>query len=162
MNSQKGEKNLESSYMLFNIVVYVYIFAFSLYSSLNIFIVFAMHELRGNLYNFISFVIIKKGEIVGSKAHHSSFDDDKLMIIVLVILCSFSFRYLIKILVSVQLQQNIRSQILKLACVDSRTRASRSHQVFKEESSSWIKVWTKSLWRRRFSREDFQDLSLCL
>jgi len=28
---------------------------------------------------------------------------------------------------------------LKLARVDSRARASRSHQVLKEESSSWIK-----------------------
>ena len=26
----------------------------------------------------MSFVIIKKGEIVGLKAHHSSFDDDQL------------------------------------------------------------------------------------
>jgi len=42
----------------------------------------AMHELRGKLnfnpciYNFMSFVIIKKGEIVGPEALHSSFDDD--------------------------------------------------------------------------------------
>ena len=28
------------------------------------------------IYNSMSFVIIKKGEIVGSKAHHSSFDDE--------------------------------------------------------------------------------------
>jgi len=31
------------------------------------------------IYNSMSFVIIKKGEIVGPKAHHSSFDDDQLM-----------------------------------------------------------------------------------
>ena len=36
---------------------------------------------------------------------------------------------------------------------------SRSHQVLKEESSSWI----KSRWRGRFSKEDFQeDLSVSL
>jgi len=44
-----------------------------------------MHELRGSfyelifnpyIYNSMSFVIIKKGEIVGPKAHHFSFDDD--------------------------------------------------------------------------------------
>ena len=29
------------------------------------------------IYNSMSFVIIKKGEIVGPKAHHSSFDDEK-------------------------------------------------------------------------------------
>ena len=28
------------------------------------------------IYNSMSFVIIKKGEIVGPEAHHSSFDDD--------------------------------------------------------------------------------------
>ena len=28
------------------------------------------------IYSSMSFVIIKKGEIVGPKAHHSSFDDD--------------------------------------------------------------------------------------
>ena len=46
---------------------------------------FDMHELRGSFYELIfnpciydsmSFVIIKKREIVGPKAHHSSFDDD--------------------------------------------------------------------------------------
>ena len=42
-----------------------------------------------------------------------------------------SFRYLIKILVGVYLQQKIRSQFLKLARADSRARASRSHQVLK-------------------------------
>ena len=31
------------------------------------------------IYNFMSFVIIKKEEIVGPKAYHSSFDDDQLM-----------------------------------------------------------------------------------
>ena len=45
-----------------------------------------MHELRGAylkinfnpcIYNSMSFVIIKKGEIVGPKAHHCSFDNDK-------------------------------------------------------------------------------------
>ena len=28
------------------------------------------------MYNSMSFVIIEKGEIVGPKTHHSSFDDD--------------------------------------------------------------------------------------
>ena len=28
------------------------------------------------IYNFMSFIIIKKVEIVGPKAHHSSFEDD--------------------------------------------------------------------------------------
>ena len=31
------------------------------------------------IYNFMSFVIIKKEEIVRPKAYHSSFDDDQLM-----------------------------------------------------------------------------------
>ena len=44
-----------------------------------------MHELREAsmklnvnpcIYNSMSFVIIKKGEIVGPEAHHSSFDAD--------------------------------------------------------------------------------------
>ena len=53
------------------------------------------------IYNFMSFVIIKKGEIVGPKAHHSSIDDDNS--------CSYStndlvfnkFQIFIKILVGV-------------------------------------------------------------
>ena len=57
-------------------------------TSLNILLFIVMHELKGAsmklnfnpcIYNSMSFVIIKKGEIVGPKAHHSSFDDDKLM-----------------------------------------------------------------------------------
>jgi len=49
---------------------------------------------------------------------------------------------------------------LELARVDSRARASRSHQVLKRSLAHWIKVWTKSRRRRRFSREDFQE-DLC-
>jgi len=33
-------------------------------------------EIGSNIYNSMSFVIIKKGEIVGLEAFHSSFDDD--------------------------------------------------------------------------------------
>ena len=53
--------------------------------SLHIFMFIAMHELRGAsmklnfnpcIYNSMSFVIIKKEEIVGSEAFYSSFDDD--------------------------------------------------------------------------------------
>ena len=53
--------------------------------SLHIFMFIAMHELRGAsmklnfnpcIYNSMSFVIIKKGEIVGREALHYSFDDD--------------------------------------------------------------------------------------
>ena len=56
--------------------------------SLHIYLFIAMHELRGAslklyfnpcIYNSMSFVIIKKEEIVGPKAHHSSFYDDQLM-----------------------------------------------------------------------------------
>jgi len=45
------------------------------------------------------------------------------------ILCLINFRYLSKILVDIYLQK-IRSQGLKRARVNSRARASRSHQVF--------------------------------
>ena len=85
MNWQKGEKNLESLYMHVYILIYAYMFLFSLCISLNIYLFIAMHELRGSfyeanfnpyIYNSMSFVIIKKGEIVGPKAHHSTFDDD--------------------------------------------------------------------------------------
>jgi len=56
----------------------------------------------------MSFVIIKKGEIVGPKAYHPSFDDDQLMKLwLLMILCLISDRFLIKILVGVELQQRI-------------------------------------------------------
>ena len=56
----------------------------------------------------MSFVIIKKGEIVGPKACHSSFDDDQLMKLwLLMILCLISDRFIIKILVGVELQQRI-------------------------------------------------------
>ena len=53
--------------------------------SLHIFMFIVMHALRGAsmklnfnpcIYNSMSFVIIKKGEIVGPEALHSSFDDD--------------------------------------------------------------------------------------
>ena len=44
------------------------------------------------------------------------------------ILCLISFRFSIKILVGIKLQQKIQNQVLKLARVDSRARASRSHQ----------------------------------
>ena len=46
---------------------------------------YVMHKLGGAsmklifnpcIYNFISFVIIKKGKIVGPKAFHPNFDDD--------------------------------------------------------------------------------------
>jgi len=71
-----------------------------------------------------------------------------------------SFRYLIKILVGVQLQQKIRSQVLKLAPVDSRARASRSHQVLKRSLALWIITWTKSRRRRRFSRLESSFVSV--
>ena len=62
-----------------------YMFVFTLYISLNIYLFITMHELRGAsmkiifnscIYNSMSFVIIQKGKIVGPKAYHSSFDDD--------------------------------------------------------------------------------------
>ena len=70
------------------ILVYAYMFLFSLCTLLNIFMFIAMHELRGAsmmlnfnpcIYNSLSFVIIKKGKIVGPMAHRSNFDDDQLM-----------------------------------------------------------------------------------
>ena len=89
----------------------------------------------------MSFVIIKKGEIVGPKAHHSSFDDDQLMkLCILMILCLISDRFMIKILVGVELQQRILRQVLELAPVDSRAYASRTHL----EMSSVDCTWTKS------------------
>ena len=48
------------------------------------------------------------------------------------------------------------SQGLKVARVDSRARALRSHQVLKRILARWIKIWTKSRRRRRFSKEDFK------
>ena len=83
--TKKREKNLESLYMHVYIFVYAYMFVFSLCISLNIYFFIAVHELRGAsmklnfnpcIYNSMSFVIIKTGEIVGPEAHHSSFDDD--------------------------------------------------------------------------------------
>ena len=54
----------------------------------------------------MSFVIIKKGEIVGPKAYHSSFDDDQLMKLwLLMILCLISDRFMIKILVGAKLNK---------------------------------------------------------
>ena len=57
--------------------------------------------------------------------------------------CSYSTNDLVliqfQIFDCVQLQRKIRSQVLKLARIDLRTHASRSHQGLKEESSSWIK-----------------------
>ena len=53
--------------------------------SLNTLLFIDMHELRGAsmklnlnpcIYNSMTFVIIKKGENVGSEAGHSDFDDD--------------------------------------------------------------------------------------
>ena len=85
MIDKKGEKNFESLYMHVYIFINAYMFVFSLYNSLNIYLFISMHELRGSfyelnfnpcIYNSMIFVIIKKGEIVGPKAHHSSFDDD--------------------------------------------------------------------------------------
>ena len=78
------------------------------------------------------------------------------------ILCLISLRYVIKILVGVQLQQRISSQVLELASVDSRACASRPHQVLKRSLAHWIMVWTKSRKRRRFSSEDFLREDLCL
>ena len=74
------------------------------------------------------------------------------------ILCFYSFRYLIKILVGVLLQRKIRSQVLKLAHVDSKARASRSHQVLKKSLALWIKVLDqvkekKKIFKRRFSED---------
>ena len=53
------------------------------------------------------------------------------VVIVLMILCLFSLRYVIKILVGVYLQQRISSQVLEVAHVDSRACTSRPHQVLK-------------------------------
>ena len=63
--------------------------------------------------------------------------------LVLMILCLFSLRFMIKILVGVQLQQRIQSQVLELARFDSRSYASRPHQVLKRSLAHWIKFWTK-------------------
>jgi len=41
---------------------------------------------------------------------------------------------------------------LELARVDSRACALRLHQVLKRSLAHWIKFWTKSRRRRRFSR----------
>ena len=49
---------------------------------------------------------------------------------------------------------------MKLARVDSRAHASKSHQAPQRGVSLMNQVWTKSKWRRRFSREDFQE-DLC-
>jgi len=64
------------------------------------------------------------------------------------ILCSLKFQLfyqdLSRLLVS--------TKDLKLAHVDSRARPSRSHQVFKEESNSWIKFGSS-----QDREEDFQE-----
>ena len=74
-------------FMLVSMFISIYLHT-CLCASLHIYYLCVMHELRGSfldallnpcIYNFMSFVIIKKGEIVGPKAHHSSFDDDQLM-----------------------------------------------------------------------------------
>jgi len=75
----------EFIYVCLIFVVYAYIFGlvYTLYLISLLFI--TMHELRGvsmklifnpYIYNSMSFVIIKKREIVVPKAHYSSFDDD--------------------------------------------------------------------------------------
>ena len=69
------------------------------------------------------------------------------------ILCLISVRYFIKILVDVLLQQKIRSQILELARIDSRARASKIASSTNEES--WIKFGSS-----QDGEENFQDLSL--
>ena len=80
---KKGEKNF-GVYACLSPCLCIDV-CFVLCTSLNIFIFIVMHELRGAsmkfnfnpcIYNSMSFVIIKKGEIVGPKAHRSSFDDD--------------------------------------------------------------------------------------
>ena len=68
---------------------FMHVYAFSCFKCFNIHCILSlfidMHEFRGAslklyfnpcIYNSMSFVIIKKGEIVGPKAHRSSFDDD--------------------------------------------------------------------------------------
>ena len=72
------------------------------------------------------------------------------------ILYLLSFIYSIKILVGVYLQQNIRSQVLKPSHVDSRAHASRSHQVLKEESSSWIKFGSSQDEEENFQEKIFK------
>ena len=69
-----------------------------------------MHELKGAsmklifnpcIYNSMSFVIIKKGEIVGPKPITLVLMILTHVVIVLMILCLISLRYLLKILVGV-------------------------------------------------------------
>jgi len=56
----------------------------------------------------ISIVFITRHATVGPKAHHSSFDDDQLMkLCLLMILYLISDRFMIKILVGAKLQQRI-------------------------------------------------------
>ena len=83
--AKRGEEFGE--FMHVYLLVYAYVCKV-LCTSLNILMFIAMHELRGAsmklifnpyIYNSMSFVIIKKGEIVGPMAHHSSFDNDQLM-----------------------------------------------------------------------------------
>ena len=102
MSDKRGERNLKNVVeficmfiFTFGICIYVFVYVkgekcsslMHVYveHSLHIFIVYAMHELRGSfyklifnpcIYNPISFVIIKNEEIVSPKAIHLSFDED--------------------------------------------------------------------------------------
>ena len=76
--AKRGEVFGEFIYFYFLIYAYIWLFGLCISLYINLFI--AMHELRGSfnpcIYNSMSFVIIKKGEIVDPKTHHASFDDD--------------------------------------------------------------------------------------
>ena len=81
MIDKNGEKKFESLHVHVYILIYAYMLCLIYVLLLNILIVYAMHELRGSfmklnfnpcIYNFMSFVITKKGEIVSPKVHHSS------------------------------------------------------------------------------------------
>ena len=92
--------------------------------------------------------IFKTIHTVDPEALHSSFDDDYSL---LIILCLISFRYLIKILVGVWLQQK-SFEANKCRFKSSRVKIASSTRL---ESSSLDRVWIESAWRQ-------ENFGLCL
>ena len=86
LNKKRGEGFWKKNFWFMRVylLVYAYIYLFSFMHFIEYLIVYRYAWVKGELlwslpliHAYITpFVIIKKGEIVGPEAHHSSFDDD--------------------------------------------------------------------------------------
>ena len=104
------------------------------------------------IYNSSSFVIIKRGRLLAQRPI--------TLVLMMINSCSYNINDLVLIKFQILNQDLSRclaltrdsNQVLKLAYIDSRAFALRSHQALKEKSSSWIKFGS-----RQDGVKDFQE-----